>query len=394
MSKAQNLAEIAGSFLKLGLISFGGPIAHLGYFREEFVRRRRWVDDATYTDLVALCQFLPGPTSSQVAFALGQQRAGFGGGLLAGLCFLLPSAVLMIVFAYGLTALGPLSQIRWIHGLKLAAVGVVAQAVWGMGATLCPDWPRRALALAAIIVLFCPLGPAGPMAAIAFGAVAGGWGLRPKPGPAATPKIPSGRRRGAIAALGAFGALLVLFPVVADSLGKKNLEVLASFSRAGSLVFGGGHVVLPLLRAELVPRHWISDEAFLAGYGAAQAVPGPLFSFAAYLGAVILPGRHPWHGAIACLFAIFLPGWLLISGILPFWQTLRRHSRIQGALRGASAAVVGVLLAALYDPIWIQGVHNWADAAAAVTAFALLTWGRTPAWLIVLTAAAAGQWLL
>jgi len=388
------LAEVAGSFLKLGLISFGGPVAHLGYFREEFVRRRQWLDDDAYSDVVALCQFLPGPASSQVAFALGLQRAGLAGGLLAGLSFLLPSAVLMIFFAYGLAALGAGPEAGWMHGLKLAAVAVVAQAVWSMTGRLCPDWTRRALALAAAALALAWAGPAGPIAAIATGAVLGGWRFRSLPAPAPPAGAPRSRLLAPILALTAFAAILLLFPAAAAASGRRSALILASFFRAGALVFGGGHVVLPLLRAELVPRHWISDDAFLAGYGAVQAMPGPLFSFAAYLGAVMIPGRHPWLGGVACLLAIFLPGWLLVGGVWPYWQTLRAKPEIRGALAGANAAVVGVLLAALYNPVWLQSVHRGRDAAAAAVIFGLLKWGRVPVWLLVPAAAAAGQWLI
>jgi len=307
---------------------------------------------------------------------------------------MLPSALLMIGFAYGLAALGPLPQIKWIHGLKLAAVAIVAQAVWGLGERLCPDWPRRGLAVAAAAALLFWRSPEGPMAAIAAGAFLGQWRYRAAPIPAAAP-VEGGRRHcAAAAALATFALLLVALPALAAATGRKSVAVLASFYRAGALVFGGGHVVLPLLRAELVPRHWISDESFLAGYGAVQAVPGPLFTFAAYLGARILPGRHPWMGGLACLAAIFLPAWLLIGGVLPFWNSLRRQHWIQAALRGANAAVVGVLLAALYDPVWKQAVHSWQDAAVAAAACGLLMGPRAPALLVVLAAAVAGQWLL
>jgi chromate transporter len=390
----KRLADVAGCFLRLGLTSFGGPVAHLGYFREEFVRRRAWLDDAAFTDLVALCQFLPGPASSQVVFAIGLRRAGLSGALLASACFMLPSVLLMIGFAYGLTALGPLAQVGWIHGLKLAAVAVVAQAVWGMGQRLCPDWPRRTLALGAAAALLAWRSPLGPMAAIAAGALLGCWWYRGAAVPAADPAARGGRHPAAAAALGSFALLLVALPILAAATGRKSLAVAASFYRTGALVFGGGHVVLPLLRAELVPRHWISDGSFLAGYGAVQAVPGPLFTFAAYLGTRIFAGPHGWEGGLLCLAAIFLPGWLLIGGMLPFWHALRRQRPVQAALRGANAVVVGVLLAALYDPVWTQSVHTGRDAAAAVLACGLLLALRTPAWLLVLLAAAAGQWLL
>jgi chromate transporter len=307
---------------------------------------------------------------------------------------MLPSVLLMIGFAYGLTALGPLAQVGWIHGLKLAAVAVVAQAVWGMGQRLCPDWPRRALALGAAAALLAWRSPLGPMAAIAAGALLGCWWYRGAAVPAADPAPARGRHRAAAAALAVFALLLVALPILAAATGRKSLAVAASFYRTGALVFGGGHVVLPLLRAELVPRHWIGDESFLAGYGAVQAVPGPLFTFAAYLGTRILGGPHAWAGGLLCLGAIFLPGWLLIGGMLPFWHALRHRRLVQAALRGANAAVVGLLLAALYDPVWTQSVRNGRDAGAAILACAVLMAWRVPAWLLVFLAAAAGQWLL
>lgn len=389
------LPEIAGAFLKLGCISFGGPVAHLGYLREEFVSRRRWLDDDAYGDLVALCQFLPGPASSQVVFALGMQRVGVFGALLASVCFTLPSAILMILFAYSVTALGDLQHAGWLHGLKLAAVAVVAQAVWGMGQRLCPDRPRITLAAAAAAVVLVMPGAWGQVGVIAAGALLGWWIYR-RDVPVSK-VVGSGLARHHIWAAGTlvlFAALLMFLPVVAATAGQKDLKVFDSFFRAGSLVFGGGHVVLPLLRAELVPAGWISDDAFLAGYGAAQAVPGPLFTFAAYLGTIIKGGSQGWLGGLWCLLAVFLPAWMLIGGALPFWHLLRSRAWTQAALRGANAAVVGVLLAALYNPVWREGVTGALDAAAALAAFALLEVWRVPPWLVVILTAAAGQWLL
>lgn len=388
------LTEIATAFLRLGCTSFGGPVAHLGYFREEFVVRRRWLDEAAYADLVALCQFLPGPASSQVVFALGMRRGGLAGAMLASACFTLPSAALMIAFAYGVTGLAGGPAAGWLHGLKLAAVAVVAQAVWGMARGLCPDGPRRILALLAAAFLLAAPGAAGQIAVIAGGALAG-WLLyrREAPAPAANEAVPAGAHGWAAAALVAFGALLFVLPAVAAVFDARPAHVIASFYRAGSLVFGGGHVLLPLLRAEVVPTGWIGDDAFLAGYGAAQALPGPLFTFAAYLGTVIQGGGRAWLGGLAGLVAIFLPAWLLIGGALPYWQSLRRRAWAQAGLRGANAAVVGVLLAALYDPVGREGITGWADGALAVAAFAALQFGRVPPWAVVVAAAAAGQWL-
>lgn len=389
------LIEVFRSFLKLGLISFGGPVAHLSYLREEFVSKRRWLDDAAYGDLVALCQFLPGPASSQVVFALGMQHAGWLGGLLASLCFTLPSAVLMIAFGYGVASLGDLHSAGWLHGLKLAAVAVVAQAVWGMGRNLCPDRARLTIgAVAAALLLFCP--GALVQVGVIIGGGAIGWWLYRKAIPQAEHPGPADWRHHLIAGglLAVFLLLLILLPVLASTTGRKDIAVFDSFYRAGSLVFGGGHVILPLLRAEVVPNGWVADNTFLAGYGAAQALPGPLFTFAGYLGTAIHAGPNAWVGGLWCLLAIFLPAWLLIAGALPFWHQLRAKPWTQAALRGANAAVVGVLLAALYNPVWIEGVKNAHDMATAVAAFGLLQWWKLPPWLVVLLTAAARQWVL
>jgi len=395
VSKLKNLREVGGSFLKLGLISFGGPVAHIGYLREEFVNKRHWLDDEAYADLVALCQFLPGPASSQVVFALGRQRAGLAGALLASLGFTLPSAALMIFFGYSVTALGDLHGAGWLHGLKLAAVAVVAQAVWGMGGRLCPDRARLTLALAAAAGVLLVPSAFSQIGAIAIGAVAGWWLYRDEVEPK---KMSAGAisrdHLWAAATLAGFALLLAILPVLATVSGDKNIAVFDSFYRAGSLVFGGGHVVLPLLRAETVPTGWISDDAFLAGYGFAQAVPGPLFTFAAYLGTVMHPGSQAWLGGLWCLLAIFLPAWLLIGGALPFWHSLRTKVWAQAALRGANAAVVGVLLAALYNPVWISGVTGGRSAALAIAAFAALQVWKAPPWAVVLVAAGLGQAVL
>ncbi len=389
------LPEIGWAFLKLGCVSFGGPVAHLGYLHAEFVAKRRWIDEAAYADLVALCQFLPGPASSQLVFALGQRRGGLAGAFLASVCFTLPSAVLMILFGYGVTAIADLRQAGWLHGLKLAAVAVVAQAVWGMGRKLCPDRARITLALlAAAGVLLAPHA-AAQVGIIVAGGWAGYWIYRGETQSAGVAPARWARHHGwAAGTLIAFGALLLLLPLAASASGERPVALFDSFYRAGSLVFGGGHVVLPLLRAEVVPPGWVSDDAFLAGYGAAQALPGPLFTFAAYLGTVIDGGAGAWRGGLWCLFAIFLPAWMLIGGALPFWDVLRGRAWTQAALRGANAAVVGILLAALYDPVWTQGVMGVRDVAAVFVAFALLEVWRMPPWLVVILAAAAGQWLL
>lgn len=385
------LAEVCGTFLKLGLISFGGPVAHLGYFHSEFVNRRRWTTDAAYADLVALCQFLPGPASSQVVFALGMRRAGLVGAVLASICFLLPSAVLMIAFGYGVTAIAGVEHAGWVHGLKVAAVAVVAQAVWGMWKRLCPDRPRITICIGVGALLTVAPGAWTQVGALAAGALAG-WAVFRRgahPPPPVEHETARGHK-GAVLALLVFAALLFLPSIVAKATGSRDVEVFDSFFRSGSLVFGGGHVVLPLLRAEVVPPGWVSDDAFLAGYGAAQAVPGPLFTFAGYLGAAIYSNEHPWLGGAWCLFAIFLPAWLLIGGSLPFWHRLRARAWAQAALRGANAAVVGVLLAALYSPVITEGVRGAGDIALALIAFAALQFWRVSPIVVVLLCAVAG----
>lgn len=393
---AAGLAEVFLSFAKLGLISFGGPVAHLGYLRGEFVEKRKWIDDADYADLVALCQFLPGPASSQVVFALGLHRAGLIGGLVASACFTLPSALLLIAFAYGVAAVGDLSHAGWLHGLKLAAVAVVAQAVWGMGKNLCPDRARISLCIAAAALLWIAPGALTQIGAIVVGGLIGWLLYRREIAPATAPSA-TGRRRthlAAAAALLAFFALLALLPVLAAATQDPTWVVFDSFYRAGSLVFGGGHVVLPLLRAEVVPPGWVSDDLFLAGYGAAQAVPGPLFTFSAYLGAAMEPGPRAWINGLWGLLACFLPAWLLIGGALPFWRRLRNKPWAQASLRGANAAVVGVLLAALYQPVITESVRHAQDVAVALVAFGLLQVWKAPSWAVVVLMAAVGQWLL
>jgi chromate transporter len=383
------------AFAKLGCTAYGGPVAHLGFMRDEFVVRRRWLDDAAYADLVALCQFLPGPASSQLAFALGMRRAGLPGAVLASFGFTAPSALLMVLFAYGVMAAGSLHAAGWLHGLKLAAVAVVAQAVWGMGRRLCPDFARIIVALlAAAGVLLVP-GTAGQIGVILGGSLAGWWLYRQQPAMASGPAAGWAKHHGwAASGLGLFGGLLLVLPALAVASGWRELAVVDSFYRAGSLVFGGGHVILPLLRAEVVPPGWVTDDVFLAGYGAAQAVPGPLFTLAAYLGTMIHAGPGAWMYGVLCLAAIFLPAWLLIGGALPFWQMLRSRPWAQAAMQGTNAAVVGLLLAALYNPVWREGVTGPADVVVVAGALALLTAGRFPPWLVVLLAAAAGQWLL
>jgi chromate transporter len=382
-------AAVFAVFLKLGLTSFGGPIAHLGYFREAFVVKRRWVSESAYADLVALSQFLPGPASSQVGMALGASQAGIWGGILAWIGFTLPSALAMIAFALGVDALGAALDSGVLHGLKVVAVAVVAQAVWGMARTMAPDRPRATLALAAAGLLMLWPGAYAQLLVIGAGAMFGAFALRTDE-KTETGDVP----RSISAPIGTaclilFFALLMGLPVLARSIGNPLLSQVDSFYRSGSLIFGGGHVVLPLLQAELVPQGWIGNDAFLAGYGAAQAVPGPLLSFAAYLGAAMAePGAARWVGGLVCLGAVFLPSFLLIFGALPFWHGLARLRPARAALRGINAAVVGMLLAALYHPVWTSAVRSPLDFALALAAFGLLTVWKTPSWLVVgLTAA-------
>lgn len=387
-----NFREVFLAFLKLGLTSFGGPIAHLGYFRREFVARRRWLDEPAFADLVALCQFLPGPASSQTGFALGLMRAGYGGGFAAWLGFTLPSALILTAFAYlGGALSGPLGQ-GFLHGLKLVAVAVVAQAVWGMARSLCPDRPRAGLGVgAALIALLAPTALA-QIAAITAGALAGVL-LRPPAAEAsaAALAIPVPKIAGALA-LAAFFILLPGLPLAGRIWPADHaIAEAAAFWRSGTLVFGGGHVVLPLLQTAVVRPGWVDANTFLAGYGAAQAVPGPLFTFAAYLGAVVQPGPSGLAGAALCLIAIFLPGLLLVMGVLPFWHELRRSKAAQAAMQGANAAVVGLLLAALYNTVWVGAVARPSDFALALLGFALLAIARLPPLAIVLLLAAGGM---
>jgi chromate transporter len=381
--------EVFAVFLKLGLTSFGGPVAHLGYFRNEFVERRKWLAEQTYADLVALCQFLPGPASSQVGISIGLLRAGYLGALAAWTAFTLPSAFVLVAFAYGLSAFHNALGSGWLHGLKVAAVAVVALAILGMARTLAPDRERASLAVLALVIALAIPSAWGQIGAIVVGAIIGAASLKAD-APAAQPSLNlPASRTSAVVVLAIFAVLLAGLPVLASFTGNENVRLFDTFYRVGSLVFGGGHVVLPLLQAEVVPSGWVSNDAFLAGYGAAQAVPGPLFTFAAYLGAVI----GGWKAAVVCLVAIFLPSFLLVIGILPFWEGLRRRPMAQAVLRGVNAAVVGLLLAAFYNPVWTSGITGKADFGLAAIAFLLLFLWRTPPWLVVIICAAGGELL-
>ncbi len=381
-------AEVFWAFLKLGLTSFGGPVAHIGYFRNEFVLRRQWLTEAAYADLVGLCQFLPGPASSQVGFSLGLLRGrGLLGGLMAWLGFTAPSALLMLAFAFWASALtGPVAT-GVLHGLKLVAVAVVAQAVWGMARTLAPDQPRAGIALTALAMVVVFGGAGGQIAAIVLGAALGLLLCRSGSTPVTgTIQMPVSRR----AAFTALALFVALFGLSAcGAFLPQAAAIAASFYRAGALVFGGGHVVLPLLQDAVVKPGWVNANAFITGYGAAQALPGPLFTFAAYLGALI-PGPAAITGALIALIAIFLPGLLLVYATLPFWDALRTRKTAQAAMRGANAAVVGILASALYNPVWTSAIHTQADFALAAFGFLLLTVWRAPPWAVVILLAAAG----
>ncbi|MGA2840494.1 MAG: chromate efflux transporter [Steroidobacteraceae bacterium] len=380
--------EVLRTFLKLGVTSFGGPIAHIGYFREEIVVRRRWICDAEYTDLVALCQFLPGPASSQVGFSLGLIRAGYWGGLAAWTGFTLPSAVLMVAFAYGAGAIsGPLGT-GLLHGLKLVAVAIVAQAVWGMARTLCPDRQRASIAALAALMMLFSTSSVSQIGTILLGGVAGLWLCRGSAAAAAgTLRVPVSRRVG-VMALSTFFVLLVALPGLRGL--SQGIELFDAFFRSGALVFGGGHVVLPLLSSAFVTSGWVSQETFLAGYGAAQAVPGPLFTFAAYLGAMVGLSPHGIAGAVLGVAGIFLPGILILLGTLPFWDVFRRRFGAQAIMRGINAAVVGLLGAALYNPLWTSSVKSSGDFAVALVGFVLLTMWRAPPLLVVVIGALSG----
>lgn len=387
-SKAhRSFLDVLWVFLRLGITSFGGPIAHLGYFRAELVERRKWLDEAAYTDIVALCQFLPGPASSQVAIILGMVRAGLPGGFAAWLGFTIPSALALIAFAYGVGSLGDISHVAWLHGLKIVAVAVVAQAVWRMAQSLCPDRERVTLAVAATLLTSAIPSATGQIGAIVAGGLIGWWFLPGMNNAKAAPlAIPVGRRM-AIVSLTLFATLLFGLPLLASATSDHTIELISSFYRSGSLVFGGGHVVLPLLQQAVVPRGWIGNDAFLAGYGAAQAVPGPLFTFAAYLGAAMKSAPNGWIGGLICLAAINLPSFLLLMGGLPFWDALRHRTEVQSALKGVNATVVGILLGALYTPVWTSAIFSPADFGLGILSFLLLMFWRAPPWLVVILGA-------
>jgi len=389
-SRAGSPLEVLRIFLKLGLTCFGGPIAHISYFRDEFVVRRKWIDEHAYADLVGLCQFLPGPASSQVGFSIGLIRAGYLGALAAWTGFTLPSAAALVLFAYGVGALsGPIGA-GLLHGLKLTAVAIVAQAVWGMSRNLCPDRERASIAVVAAIIILFSTASIAQIGAIVLGGLAGLWLCRSDaPAPSGRVDIPVSRTVGLIS-LGIFFVLLAGLPALRGLTGSTGVALFDAFYRSGALVFGGGHVVLPLLREAFVTPGWLSDDAFLAGYGAAQAVPGPLFTFASYLGTVVSTEPHGLAGAALGLVGIFLPGILVLLGALPFWDSFRKRAGAQAMMRGVNAAVVGLLGAALYDPVWTTTVHSPRDFGIALVGFILLVAWRTPPLVVVAFSAAAG----
>jgi chromate transporter len=384
------VVEVLWVATKLGLTSFGGPIAHLGYFHDEYVRRRKWLDEESYADLMALCQFAPGPTSSKVGFSVGLLRAGYLGGLVAWAGFTLPSALALLLFAYGASALsGPVGT-GLLHGLKLVAVAIVAQAVWGMARALCPDRERASIAGVSALIVLLSTSAFSQLATILFGALAGAWLCR-HTGVIGVEHAPiKVSRRVGVTALAAFFGLLVGLPLLRGLTGSQAIAMIDAFYRSGALVFGGGHVVLPLLQGAVVAPGWVSDDAFLAGYGAAQAVPGPLFTFAAYLGAVMGPPPNGLLGGILGLVAVFLPGLLLHLGTLPFWERFRRRPGTQAVMRGINAAVVGLLGAALYSPIWTSSVQGPQDFAVALVGFVLLMAWKAPPVVVVAVSALGG----
>ncbi|NLP50491.1 chromate transporter [Bacillus sp. RO1] len=384
-NKLMSLIEILLVSTRLGLTSFGGPVAHLGYFHTEYVRRRKWLDEKSYADLVALCQFLPGPASSQVGIGIGVMRAGVLGGIVSFLGFTLPSVLALIIFAIILQGFD-VGNAGWIHGLKLVAVAVVAHAILGMANNLTPDLKRKAIALFALVITLLWQTAFSQIGVILVAAIIGFFLFKQHiTADDSRLKFPISKRL-AVICLTLFFGLLILLPILREATSLNWVALFDSFYRSGSLVFGGGHVVLPLLEREFVPTGWISKEAFLAGYGAAQAVPGPLFTFAAYIGAVI----DGWKGGLLATFAIFLPAFLLILGTLPFWDSLRRNSKVKAALMGVNAAVVGILISAFYFPIWTSSILAPIDFAFAAILFSMLVYWKLPPWMIVLTGAIGG----
>ena len=386
--------EIFLVYLKLGLTSFGGPVAHLGYFREEFIVKRKWLKEQGYADVVALCQFLPGPTSSQVGFVIGLLRGGISGGLIAWLAFTGPSVLLMFCFAYGVELFSGEAESGILHGLKIAAVAIVANAVWGMGNKLCIEKSTITIAFISAIAILLWQGALTQLVVIGVGGFIG-WGLfleKKNLGKTASSLSFKIDKKLSYICLATFISMLLLLPIIVVALDDKLLEIFSGFFRSGSLVFGGGHVLLPLLEETVVSTDWVSKSDFLAGYGFAQALPGPLFSFAAYIGAVMDDVPNGVVCGLWCLIAIFIPSFLLLIGILPFWENLRKKNWAQAVLKGTNASVVGLVLAALYDPVWVNAITEVKDFALDLGLFCLLVFWKCPSWLVVLCAAVSGAY--
>ncbi|QDK40913.1 chromate transporter [Bacteriovorax stolpii] len=378
------LLEIFLTFLRLGLTAFGGPIAHLSYFHEEFVKKKKWLDEHSYADLVALCQFLPGPASSQVGMAIGLNRSGLLGALAAWLGFTLPSAVLLIMFGLGMTYFNLQSHHNILHGLKIVAVSVVAHAIYGMWRKLCPDMGRSLIAIVSCLVLIFIKATLAPVIVLIVAGGIGAFFFKTTFVLPHTPTVRELNRKLGVCCLIIFFSLLVLLPLLRSVYPMHSLELFDSFFRAGSLVFGGGHVVLPLLQNEVVTPGWISKDLFMAGYGLAQAIPGPLFAFTAYLGAVSELTPNGWTGGLLCLISAFLPSFLLIAGALPFWEKLRTFSHIRQSMLGINASVVGLLLAAFFHPVWTSAIFNLRDFLVALVGFILLEKWKVSSWCVVL----------
>lgn len=382
-----NIVEVFWIFLRLGLTSFGGPIAHLGYFHDEFVTKRKWINEHAYVDLVALCQFLPGPASSQVGIALGLSRAGYLGAIAAWIGFTLPSAIILVLFAFGISTLSGSIHQGYLHGLKIAAVAVVAQAIWAMSAKLCPDKIRASIAIAAAIVVSLIPSAFAQVGIIILGGILGVLLLKKGEHLPHVPITSKSSKTAGVGLLLVFFSLLLTLPILAGQTHNSAIKQFDSFFRAGSLVFGGGHVVLPLLKAEVVDTGRVTNEAFMAGYGAAQAIPGPLFTFSAYLGAISSDSSSGILGAALCLVAAFLPSYLLIVGVLPFWEDLRKHEKMKLAMKGINASVVGLLISAFYNPVWSSAIFNIRDFSLALGVFVLLVFWKAPSWLVVIICA-------
>lgn len=385
----QRVFEVFLVFLRLGLTSFGGPIAHLGYFHDEFVKRRKWLDEHAYADLVALCQFLPGPASSQVGLAVGLSRAGVFGSIAAWIGFTIPSAIILVLFGLGISHFHDQIGGNWLHGFKVVAVPIVAQALWGMGKKLSYEKIRATISIVgAVLASTLPFG-FGQVGVIILGGIVGRIYLSDSAELPHDPIKTSFGHKTAAIILAVFVAMLVLLPMAADISGSQSVKLFDSFFRVGSLVFGGGHVVLPLLKSEVVTPGWVSPDAFMAGYGAAQAIPGPLFTFTAYLGAVSRIPPSGWLGAIICLVAAFLPSFFLVFGTLPYWEKIRKYQGMRSAMQGINAAVVGLLLAAFYNPVWTSGILSAKDFGLATIGLLLLIFWKTPSWAVVIVTALA-----